>query len=278
MASAEKNSNHPLAKAIQRYAKKENITIKPIDQLKEIPGKGIEFEFEDETYYLGSLKYLKQMKISFKNVKINAPNKSIIFLGKNSSILGYVTMIDQVKPEAYNMIQKINALDIETHILSGDNYEATAMVADQLKVKSIHANVLPEDKYKEVKKLQKLGKKVCMVGDGINDSIALKQADIGISLSSSTDVALTSADIVLMRNSLDDIVKSLDMSRKIIRNIKQNLFFAFIYNSLGIPFAAGLIYAFGGPLLNPMIAALAMSVSSVSVVLNSLRIKRYIYK
>jgi Cu+-exporting ATPase len=117
-----------------------------------------------------------------------------------------------------------------------------------------------------------------MVGDGINDSIALKQADIGISLSSSTDVALTSADIVLMRNSLDDIVKSLDMSRKIIRNIKQNLFFAFIYNSLGIPFAAGLIYAFGGPLLNPMIAALAMSVSSVSVVLNSLRIKRYIYK
>jgi len=127
-------------------------------------------------------------------------------------------------------------------------------------------------------KLQKLGKNVAMVGDGINDSIALKQADIGISLSSSTDVAITSADIVLMKNKLMDIVMALDMSKKIIRNIKQNLFWAFAYNTLGIPFAAGVIYAFGGPLLNPMIAALAMSLSSITVVFNALRIKKYISK
>lgn len=276
IASAEKNSNHPLAGAIRTYADKHAVETFSIDDLTETPGKGIEFTYKQQVFYLGSRKYLKQNHFVLKHLKISAMNKSVIYLGSKEKILGYVTITDKVRKDAYEMIQKMNALGIETHILSGDNYEATAMVADQLNVKSIHANVLPEDKYKEIMKLQKLGKKVAMVGDGINDSIALKQADIGISLSSSTDVAITSADIVLMKNKLMDIVTALDMSKKIIINIKQNLFWAFAYNTLGIPFAAGLIYAFGGPLLNPMIAALAMSLSSVTVVFNALRIKKYI--
>lgn len=276
--SAENYSNHPLAYAIKNYVANHQVNTLEIESLKETPGKGIEFIYQQETYFLGSKKYLKSTGVNFKNLVIHSPNKSIIYLSKGVELLGYVTITDQVKPSAYEMIQKINELGIETHIISGDNYEATAKVANALKVKSIHANVLPEDKYKEILKLQKLGKKVAMVGDGINDSIALKQADIGISLSSSTDVAITSCDIIIMKNDLFDIVRSLDMSKRIIKNIKQNLFWAFIYNMIGIPFAAGLIYAFGGPLLNPMMAAAAMSLSSISVVLNSLRIKKYIYQ
>ncbi|QLY39683.1 cadmium-translocating P-type ATPase [Hujiaoplasma nucleasis] len=276
--SAEKNSNHPLAKAIQTYVNTHPVPTLEFTFHKETPGKGIEFTYENNKFYLGSKKYLKQMGIDFKKLHINAPNKSIIYLGSLNKVLGYITISDQVKASAFEMIKKINELGIETHILSGDNYEATAMVANQLKVKSIHANVLPEDKYKEIMKLQKLGKKVAMVGDGINDSIALKQADIGISLSSSTDVAITSCDIILMKNDLLDIVRVLEMSKRIIRNIKQNLFWAFAYNTLGIPFAAGIVFALGGPLLNPMMAAAAMSLSSITVVLNALRIKKYIYK
>ncbi|MGE4571512.1 MAG: heavy metal translocating P-type ATPase [Candidatus Izemoplasmatales bacterium] len=276
--SAEKNSNHPLAKAIQTYVNTHPVPTLEFTFHKETPGKGIEFTYENKNYYLGSKKYLKQVGIDFKKLHINAPNKSIIYLGSSNKVLGYITISDQVKASAFEMIKKINELGIETHILSGDNYEATAMVANQLKVKSIHANVLPEDKYKEIMKLQKLGKKVAMVGDGINDSIALKQADIGISLSSSTDVAITSCDIILMKNDLLDIVRVLEMSKRIIRNIKQNLFWAFAYNTLGIPFAAGIVFALGGPLLNPMMAAAAMSLSSITVVLNALRIKKYIYK
>ncbi|MFW5889280.1 MAG: heavy metal translocating P-type ATPase [Bacillota bacterium] len=278
VGSAEKNSNHPLAKAIVKFTEAENTKFLKLSNINETPGKGIEFKYNKKIYYLGSQKYLQENDISFKNVKINNLNKSIIFLGSNKKVLGYITIVDKVKNNAKKMIDQINELGIETHILSGDNYEATAMVAKNLNIKNIHANVLPEDKYKEIKKLQKLGNKVAMVGDGINDSIALKQADIGISLSSSTDVAITSADIVLMKDNLMDIVKSFEMSKKIIRNIKQNLFWAFGYNVLGIPLAAGVFYAFGGPLLNPMFAAAAMSFSSISVVLNSLRIKSFKFK
>lgn len=278
VGSAEKNSNHPLASAIIKYSENHKVKFFNLSDISETPGKGIRFKYNKTIYFLGSKKYLKQNNIIFKNLKIDNLNKSVIYLGARTKVLGYITIMDSVKKNAKQMVKQINKLGIETHILSGDNYEATAMVAESLNIKNIHANVLPEDKYKEIKNLQKLGYRVAMVGDGINDSIALKQADIGISLSSSTDVAITSADIVLMKNDLMDIEKSLEMSRKIIRNIKQNLFWAFGYNIIGIPLAAGIFYAFGGPLLNPMFAAAAMSFSSVSVVLNSLRIKTFKFK
>ena len=276
--SAEKNSIHPLAFAIKRYVEDHPVDTLTIGRFKETPGKGIEFSVSNQLYFLGSKKYLKQMGIVFKNIEVSVKNKSVIFIGSNSKVLGYVTISDQVKSTAFEMIKQINALEIETHILSGDNYEATAMVADSLKIKNIHANVLPEDKYKVIKKLQKLGKKVAMVGDGINDSIALTQADIGISLTSSTDVAITTADIILMSHDLMDIVKVLDMSKNIIKNVKQNLFWAFAYNAIGFLFAAGVVYAFGGPLINPLMAAFVMLLSSITVILNALRIKKYIYK
>jgi Cu+-exporting ATPase len=276
IVSAENISHHPLARAIRTYASNKTIDMINLNHVKERPGKGIEFDYQDNTYYFGSRKFLKQHKISFKNIKVTTTNQSIIYLGSNEKVLAYITMSDNVKKDAIEMIEKIHHLGIETHILSGDNYEATAMVANALSVKRIHANILPEDKHKEIIKLQKLGYRVAMVGDGINDEMALQEADIGISLSSTNDLSLTSADIVLINNHLLDIVTALNMSKKMIGNIKQNYFWAFAYHILGIFIGLGIIYGLGGPLLSPMIALILIGMSSLTVLFNSLRIKKYI--
>jgi Cu+-exporting ATPase len=276
IVSAEKDSMHPLAKAIRNLASKNGIDLIQLNQVKERPGKGIEFTYEDNTYYFGSRKYLKQHKISFKNIKISTTSESIIYLGAQEKVLAYVTILDSVKKDALEMIEKIHQLGIETHILSGDNYEATAMVANALNVKRIHANILPEDKHKEIIKLQKLGYRVAMVGDGMNDELALQQADIGISLTSSNDLSLAPADIVLINHKLLDIVTALNMSKKMIGNIKQNYFWSFAFHILGIFIGLGIIYGLGGPLLSPTIALIIISLSSITVLMNALRIKKYI--
>jgi len=276
IVSAEKDSSHPLAKAIKALASKNGIDMIQLSHIKERPGKGIEFTYEDNTYYFGSRKYLKQHKISFKNIKISTTSESIIYLGAQEKVLAYVTISDSVKKDAYEMIEKIHHLGIETHILSGDNYEATAMVANALNVKRIHANILPEDKHKEIIKLQKLGYRVAMVGDGMNDGLALQQADIGISLTSSYDLSLAPTDIVLINNKLLDIVTALNMSKKMIGNIKQNYFWSFAFHILGIFIGLGIIYGLGGPLLSPMITLIIITLSSITVLMNALRIKKYI--
>mgnify|MGYP003817809039 FL=1 len=201
--------------------------------------------------------------------------KSPMYVAADNRLLGIIAVADVVKGNSIKAIKKLHDMGIEVVMITGDNKRTAEAIAKQVGINRVLAEVLPQDKAKEVKKIQEEGKKVAMVGDGINDAPALAMADVGIAIGSGTDVAMESADIVLMKSDILDVVTALQLSKSTIRNIKQNLFWAFFYNSAGIPLAAGLFYLFGGPKLNPMFAAAAMSFSSVSVVLNALRLKAF---
>lgn len=279
-ASAEKGSEHPLGEAIVRAAIEKNIELKSLENFNAIPGHGIEVVIENESILLGNLKLMKERSIDIGELRGEADRlanegKTPMFIAINNSLEGIIAVADTVKPSSINAIKELHNMGIKVAMITGDNKKTAEAIAKQVGIDIVLSEVLPEDKANEVKKLQGKDDKVAMVGDGINDAPALAQADIGIAIGSGTDVAIESADIVLMRSDLMDVIVATKLSKATIRNIKQNLFWAFGYNVLGIPVAMGVLHIFGGPLLNPMIAAAAMSLSSVSVLANALRLKKF---
>jgi Cu+-exporting ATPase len=278
-ASAEKGSEHPLGAAIVRRAELEGLEFLPGENFQAIPGRGVEVAIQGQVVLLGNKKLMHDRGITLaleqESDALAEGGKTPMYVAVEGELVGIIAVADVIKPSSKAAIAKLHKLGIEVAMITGDNQRTAKAIARQVGVDRVLAEVLPEDKAREVKQLQVEGKRVAMVGDGINDAPALAQADVGIAIGSGTDVAMESADIVLMRSDLVDVAAAIELSRATIRNIKQNLFWAFAYNTAGIPIAAGLLYAFGGPLLNPMIAAAAMAFSSVSVVSNALRLRRF---
>ncbi|MBW6410187.1 heavy metal translocating P-type ATPase [Clostridium weizhouense] len=279
-ASAEKGSEHPLGEAIVKEANDRGLELKKVDKFEAIPGYGIEAMIDEKKVFLGNKKLMIQ-----KNVDISVLNeradilanegKTPMYIAINSQIKGIISVADTVKENSKEAIKILHDMGIKVAMITGDNKSTANAIAKQVGIDIVLAEVLPEDKANEVAKLQSNGDKVGMVGDGINDAPALAKADIGIAIGSGTDVAIESADIVLMRSDLMDVSTAIKLSKATIKNIKENLGWAFGYNILGIPVAMGILHIFGGPLLNPMIAAGAMSFSSVSVLLNALRLRNF---
>ncbi|HWT73528.1 MAG TPA: heavy metal translocating P-type ATPase [Mobilitalea sp.] len=279
-ASGEKGSEHPLGEAIVRGAEKEQLELLKVTKFEAIPGHGIEVEIDAVHVLIGNKKLMDNRKISLEEMKdisdkLAGEGKTPMYIAMNQSLSGIIAVADVVKENSAKAIKKLQSMGIEVAMITGDNRKTAEAIAKQVGIDRVLAEVLPQDKSNEVKKLQADGRKVCMVGDGINDAPALVQADIGIAIGSGTDVAMESADIVLMRSDLMDVPTAINLSKSTIRNIKQNLFWAFGYNVAGIPIAAGVLHLFGGPLLNPIFAAAAMAFSSVSVVSNALRLKNF---
>ncbi len=280
-ASIEKNSSHPLAEAIINHAIKKKIKLEEVKQFKEISGHGVVAKIKSEDVLFGNRKLMTDFKIDYKKYlkkveDLEAKGNTVMFLGSKKELLGVIGVADIIKETSKDAIKEFNKQNIEVYMITGDNEKTANAIAKQVGIseKNVFAQVLPEDKANYVKKLQSEGKLVAMVGDGINDAPALTQADIGLAIGAGTDVAIESADIVLMRSDLLDAIKAIKLSKNTMKNIKQNLFLSFAYNTAGIPIAAGLLYPFLGILLSPMIGAAAMSASSISVLLNALRLKK----
>ncbi|MBS6183621.1 MAG: heavy metal translocating P-type ATPase [Clostridium celatum] len=279
-ASSEKGSEHPLGEAIVKGAEERNIKFKEISNFKAIPGHGIQVEIEGKIILLGNKKLMTENSIEVgdlgvKSDKLANEGKTPMYIAINNKLEGIIAVADTVKPSSKEAIENLHKMGIKVAMITGDNKKTADAIAKQVGIDIVLAEVLPEDKANEVKKLQEKGSKVAMVGDGINDAPALAKADIGIAIGTGTDVAIESANIVLMKGDLKDVATAIKLSKATIRNIKQNLFWAFGYNVLGIPVAMGVLHIFGGPLLNPMIGAAAMSLSSVSVLANALRLRGF---
>ena len=278
-ASMEKNSEHPLGKAVYEKLKEKNFSEYDIRNFLSISGRGVIGEIENNKFFLGNRKLLIENNIGNINEelihKYELEGKTTILLADKDNLIAFITIADVIREESIQLIEKLRKEKIETYMLTGDNERTAKVIAKKLNIDNVIAEVSPEDKYKKVKELQEKGKKVAMVGDGINDSPALAQADVGLAIGSGTDIAIESADIVLMNKNIEVILTAIRLSRATIKNIKENLFWAFFYNTCGIPIAGGILYLLTGHLLNPMIAGLAMGLSSVSVVTNALRLKRF---
>ncbi|MDR1900954.1 MAG: heavy metal translocating P-type ATPase [Treponema sp.] len=299
-ASAEKNSEHPLGQAIVLGAQDKGLELLTASRFESLTGRGIEVEIDSPSMdaggspagirhpyrvVVGNRKLMDEQGISLAELesdnmaaasdRLAGEGKTPMYAAFNGRLAGIIAVADVVKPSSKAAIERLHKMGIQVAMITGDNKKTADAIAKQVGIDRVLSEVLPQDKSLEVKKLQEEGRKVAMVGDGINDAPALVQADIGIAIGSGTDVAMESADIVLMRSDLMDVPTAINLSKRTIRNIKQNLFWAFGYNTVGIPIAAGVLYLFGGPLLNPIFAAAAMSMSSVSVLTNALRLKRF---
>lgn len=278
-ASMEVSSEHPLGKAVYDEAKEKKVELYEIKNFLSISGRGVMGEIEEKKYLLGNKKLLLDNGINDLHEeeihRYELQGKTTILLADEEKLIAFITLADIVRNESIELIKKLKKENIKTYMLTGDNERTAKVIAKKLDIDDVIAEVSPEDKYKKVKDLQEQKKKVLMVGDGVNDSPALAQADVGMAIGSGTDIAIESADIVLMAKDIETILTAIRLSKATIKNIKENLFWAFFYNSCGIPIAGGLLYLFTGHLLNPMIAGLAMGLSSVSVVTNALRLKRF---
>ncbi len=279
-ASAEHGSEHPIARAIVQAAQARGLTLASVDQFRAIPGRGIEAVVNGRRIFAGSAKLMVESGIDLsQSVKpataFAAAGKTLMYIAIDGTLHALMAAADAVKPTSRHAIEQLKSLGLEVYMLTGDNASTARAVAESVGITHVLSDVLPDGKASEVQKLQAEGKRVAMVGDGINDAPALVQADVGMAIGTGTDVAVESADVVLMRGDLSAVSAAVALSRATIRNIRQNLFWAFAYNIVGIPFAAGVFYAFGGPLLTPVFAGAAMALSSVSVVTNALRLKRF---
>lgn len=277
-ASCEQVSEHPLGQAIVNDAKEKGIALEKVTEFQSITGQGIEAVLEGHTYYIGNKKLCLNQNMDFSEyeevaTKIANKGQTPMFVGELGKVIGIVAVADTLKETSPEAIQKMKDLGVEVYMLTGDNKLTADYIGKKVGVDHVIAEVLPNDKASVVEKLQKEGKCVMMVGDGINDAPALVQADVGVAIGSGSDIALDSSDIVLMKSDLRDVYKAIKLSKKTIRNIKQNLFWAFFYNTCGIPLAAGLLFPINGMLLSPIIGGFAMSFSSVCVVSNALRLR-----
>ncbi len=277
-ASAESGSSHPLSKAITEKAEQLKIKLLPIENFENISGKGIKCLIEKQEVLVGKEAFLNQngVDVSFLSKEAerkSAEGKSLVFVSKNNKALGFIAIADEVKETSKEAFKYFKNLGIKTVIISGDNKLCAEYIGKKVEADEVYSEVLPEEKAEIINKIKTSGATVLMVGDGINDAPALTSADIGCAIGSGSDIAIESADIVLMKNDILDAAKAVNLSRLTLRNIKQNLFWAFCYNTICIPIAAGVLYAFGGPLMSPMFAGLAMSLSSVFVVTNALRLR-----
>jgi P-type Cu+ transporter len=277
-ASLEKQSEHPLAEAIVHAAKEKKLTFKEVKDFKYEKGKGIAGLVDGKQVLIGSAKIMEEngIDISVFSAKANslrAEAQGVMFIAINGKAAGFVSVADPIKESTFEAIRLLHSEGIKIVMLTGDNQQTAQAVGKKVGIDVILAEVLPEDKEKHIRKLQEEGRKVAMAGDGINDAPALARAHVGIAMGSGTDVAMQSAEIVLVKGDLRGIAKARKLSRATMRNIRQNLFFAFIYNAFGVPLAAGLLYPFFGILLSPIVASAAMSLSSVSVIANSLRLR-----
>lgn len=276
LASLEKKSEHPIAHAIVNYAKEKNITLNNISNFEGIQGKGLKGTVKGSQYFVGNAKLIKELGVTFDSSKIEqftAQGKTPVILATKKKVLGFVMVADEIKPESKQAVANLHKLGIKVIMLTGDDEKATKYIASLVGIDDVVANVLPKDKLTKIKELQSQGQVVAMAGDGVNDAPALAQADIGIAMSTGTDVAIESAGITLLGGDISKLVKAIRLSKITMQGIKQNLFWAFIYNIIGIPLASGALYPVFGWLLNPVFAGFAMAMSSVSVVSNSLRIK-----
>jgi Cu2+-exporting ATPase len=279
IASLNQYSEHPLAQAVVNYAKAKSIALIEVKDFEAIAGKGVTGTVTNQKVVLGNKNLMEQVKsivsdeLETKIITEQKLGKTVSYISVNGVSVGFVSISDAIKTSSAAAIKELMRQGVEVIMLTGDNVNTAKSVADELHLSSYKAGCLPEDKLNEIKRLQVEGKIVAMAGDGINDAPALAQANIGIAMGTGTDVAIESAKITLMKGDLQGIIKAKKLSHAVMKNIKQNLFFAFFYNVLGVPIAAGILYPFFGILLSPMIAALAMSFSSVSVIVNALRLR-----
>lgn len=279
-SSIENNSEHPLSHAISEYAKDNNIQAKNIEDFEAISGKGIKAKYENKIYYGGNISLMKEKNIDLKSYekkadKFSNEGKTSMYFADEKNVIGIIAVQDKPKNLSKIAIDEMKKMGYEVRMITGDNEKTAEAIKNALNIDEKYAEVLPQDKEKEIKNLQKLGKKVLMVGDGINDAPALVRSDVSMAIGNGTDVAIESADIILINNNILDIVSALKLSKSTIKIIKENLFWAFFYNIIGIPLAAGLLYPAFGLKLSPMFGAFAMSFSSIFVCLNSLRLRKF---
>jgi Cu2+-exporting ATPase len=279
-ASVDSYSEHPIAEAIVQGAKEKGFELKRIENFESVTGKGVTGVYKGKKVGLGNARLMKEFnaRLDEKNekevIEWQSTGQTVMYLMLENKVEGIVSVADTIKETSAKAIKELQNLGIRVYMLTGDNEYTAKAVADELNLDGYEADCLPEDKFRKVKELQEKGQIVAMAGDGINDAPAIEQANIGIAMGTGTDIAMQSAEITLVKGDLNGIVRAKDLSHKVMRNIKQNLFFAFVYNSVGVPIAAGVLFPFFGILLSPIIAAAAMSFSSVSVIANALRLRR----